>query len=96
VTRSELALQLRVSLLEVIAPDRRCANCKRFHELEDLEIDHPEGRTWCGRSLNFLDRIRKQWREHMSGVRLQAACRGCNASDGARFRGRRRYAVAYR
>lgn len=95
-TRSELALQLRISLLEVLAPDRRCAHCQRFLALEDAEIDHPRGRTWCGRRLNFLDRIRKQWREWRAGVELQAACRSCNASDGARLRGRRRYEVAYR
>lgn len=95
-TRSELALQLRMQLLETIAPDRRCAHCGRFLALEDAEIDHARGRTWCGRRLNFLDRIHRQWREFWSGVELQAACRSCNASDGARLRGKRRYAVAYR
>jgi 5-methylcytosine-specific restriction endonuclease McrA len=96
VNRSELAIALRIALLSVIAPDRRCAHCGRFLALEDAEIDHVRGRTWCGRRLNFLDRIRKQWREYLDGVELQAACRGCNASDGSRLRGRRRYAVAYR
>ncbi len=95
-TRSDLAFQLRISLLEVLAPDGRCAHCQRFAALEELEIDHPDGRTWCGRSLNFLDRIRRQWREWSNGLKLQAACRGCNAADGVRFRGQRRYAVAYR
>lgn len=95
-TRSNLALQLRMQLLALLAPDRRCAHCKRFIALEHAEIDHPRGRTWCGRRLNFLDRIRRQWREAMDGVALQAACRSCNARDGARLRGRRRYRVAYR
>lgn len=95
-TRSELALQLRVQLLSQLAPDRRCAHCKRFIALEYAEIDHPAGRTWCGRRLNFLDRIRRQWQEWRSGVELWAACRRCNARDGARLRGRRRYQVAYR
>ncbi len=45
-TRSELALQLRISLLELLAPDRRCARCQRFCALEDLEIDHAHGRDW--------------------------------------------------
>lgn len=95
-TRSELALALRIALLSVLAPDRRCALCGRFHALEDLEIDHARGRVWCGRRLNFLDRIRRQWREFLDGVELRAACRSCNARDGARLRGRRRYEVAYR
>ncbi len=95
-TRSELALQLRISLLEVIAPAPCCAACRRPVPHEELEIDHPDGRTWCGRRLNFLDRIRRQWREYFDGVPLRALCRICNASDGARFRGQRRYVVAYR
>lgn len=91
--RSEYALQLRVSLLEVLAPSGQCAGCRALHPLELLEIDHPEGRTWYGRALNFLDRIRRQWREYDRGVALQALCRRCNASDGTRrWRGRARYA----
>lgn len=92
-SRSEYAHQLRISLLEAIAPDARCAICGRRHELEDLEVDHADGRTWYGRALNFLDRIRRQWREYDRGVPLRAACRRCNASSGTvRFRGRPRYA----
>jgi hypothetical protein len=90
--RSEHGLQLRVSLLEVLAPDGRCAECGAAHEIEQLEVDHADGRTWYGRGLNFLDRIRRQWRELDAGVRLRALCRSCNASQGTRrFRGRARY-----
>lgn len=95
-TRSELALQLRISLLEAIAPEAQCARCRRPTPHEDLEVDHVDGRTWCGRRLNFLDRIRRQWVEYVDGVKLRALCRACNASDGQRLRGQRRYAVAYR
>ena len=91
-SRSEHALQLRISLLEVIAPASRCASCGAAHDVEDLEIDHPNGRTWACRALNFLDRIRRQWRELDAGVALRALCRRCNAIDGnRRFRGRPRY-----
>lgn len=95
-TRSDLAFQLRVQLLALLSPDERCAECRVRTPVESLEVDHPRGRTWCGRRLNFLDRIRKQWREYWRGVELRALCRSCNASDGARLRGRRRYEVAYR
>lgn len=95
-TRSDLAFQLRVQLLSVLAPDERCAECRAATSVELLEVDHPRGRTWCGRRLNFLDRIRRQWREHWRGVELRALCRTCNAKDGARLRGRRRYQMAYR
>lgn len=90
-SRSEYGLQLRVSLLEALAPDSRCACCGAVYQLEDLEVDHVDGRTWRGRALNFLDRIRRQWREFDRGVRLRALCRRCNASDGARRTGKARY-----
>lgn len=70
--RAEYGLQLRVSLLEVLAPDCRCGGCGAEHQLEELEVDHPDGRTWCGRALDFLDRIRRQWRELDRGIRLRA------------------------
>ncbi len=95
-TRSELALQLRIQLLSLLAPGESCAACRAQVPVELLEVDHPTGRTWCGRRLNFLDRIRRQWSEFERGVKLRALCRSCNASDGARLRGRRRYDVAYR
>lgn len=95
-TRSELALQLRIQLLSLLAPDERCAECRHPVPVEALEVDHPRGRTWCGRRLNFLDRIRRQWHEYWSGVELRAVCRRCNAIAGNELRGNRRYAVAYR
>lgn len=96
-TRSELALQLRIQLLSLLAPRERCALCRRPVPLEELEIDHRDGRTWDGRRLNFLSRIRKQWREYWAGVRLRAACKSCNSADGnRRWHGRARYGVKYR
>lgn len=90
--RAEYGLQLRVGLLEVLAPDSKCSRCDRELELEQLEIDHRDGRDWYGRDLNFLDRIRRQWREFDRGVPLRALCRSCNASEGTiRFRGKARY-----
>lgn len=65
-----------------------CRGCDQVCDLEDLEIDHPKGRTWYGRKLNCLDRIRRQWREYDRGVCLRALCRGCNAADGANRRPR--------
>jgi len=91
--RSELQLQLRIALVELLAPDQRCAACRRAFELEELEVDHVDGRTWYGRAWNALGRIRRQWREYDAGVRMRALCKPCNSSDGTRrFRGRPRYA----
>lgn len=84
VDRSEHALQLRVSLVEALAPDGRCGECDRVLDHEDLEVDHADGRTWYGRALNFLDRIRRQWREFDTGVPLRALCKRCNVADGNR------------
>jgi len=96
VSRSEYAHQLRIGLLEALntgKPDVCCDKCGEVFELEDLEVDHPDGRTWYGRNLNFLDRVRRQWRECDAGIALRKLCRKCNASDDTlRFRGRARYA----
>ena len=92
--RSEYGFQLRVSLVEALAPDGRCAGagCGKRFPLEELEVDHARGRTWYGRALNFLDRIRRQWREFDEGIELRALCKSCNSSDGSRrFRGRPRW-----
>jgi hypothetical protein len=89
--RDEHALQLRVSLIEALSPDGRCAGCGAEHEPEELEVDHADGRTWYGRALNFLDRIRREWHEFDGGIALRALCRTCNASDGRRFRGNPRW-----
>lgn len=65
--------------------------------VEDMEIDHVDGRTWDGRRLNFLDRIRRQWREYRDGVRLAGVCKSCNVIDGnKRWHGKARYGVQYR
>jgi hypothetical protein len=96
-TRSELALAYRIPLVSLLAPDRRCALCGKFQAVEALEVDHADGRTWDGRRLNFLDRIRRQWREFVRGVALRAACKSCNSADGnRRWHGRSRYGVKYR
>jgi hypothetical protein len=91
-TRAEHGLQLRIQLLALLAPASCCAACRSATELEDLEVDHLDGRTWSWHSLNALDRIRREWRELAAGVRLRALCRRCNGSDGVRFRGKPRYA----
>ena len=90
--RGEAAFQLRVSLLELLSPFGRCDECGIRFALEELEVDHADGRTWYGRSLNFLDRIRRQWREHDAGVALRALCKSCNSADGnRRWHGRPRW-----
>lgn len=90
-SRSEHAFQLRIQMLMILAPESRCAGCGEQHDLETLEIDHRDGRTWDWSAINFLDRIRRIWREYDTGVRLRALCRQCNAADAARWRGRARY-----
>lgn len=90
--RAELALQLRVSLLELIAPDGVCARCRSPFELEELEVDHAEGCTYNKRRLSAWGRAARYWTEYDSGTPLRALCKSCNSSDGQRFRGRRRYA----
>ena len=56
-TRSEYALQLRVSLVEALSPDGRCASCGARFELEELEVDHANGRL-RGFSKGMRQRIK--------------------------------------
>lgn len=46
--RSEYGFQLRVSLVEALSPEGRCASCRARFELEELEVDHAEGRARYG------------------------------------------------
>ena len=75
-------------LLLLLAPDGRCACCRKRRP---LEIDHADGTTWCQRRLNFRNRVDRFVREYRAGVRLRALCRECNGRDGAE-RGRRKAA----
>ena len=79
-----LASELRVALLRVLAPESKCAECGAIVDLEALEIDHRDGRSWSARLLSRLDRARRYWTEFLDGVRLRALCRSCNAIDGNR------------
>lgn len=85
--RQDLADRLRVSLLCVLAPEWRCAKCGKVHAVDELEVDHIDGRNWSGRAISRLQRAKRYWSEFLAGVRLRALCRSCNAVDG----GGRRY-----
>jgi hypothetical protein len=74
-------------LLLLLAPDGRCACCRRKRP---LEVDHVDGVTWRQRRLNFRNRVDRFVREFQAGVRLRALCRECNGRDGAQRE--RRYA----
>lgn len=76
-------------LLLILAPDGRCAVCKRKRP---LEVDHVDGCTWSRRSLNRWARVNRYVREFRSGVRLRALCRSCNGSDGAKKQAQRKLA----
>jgi hypothetical protein len=90
--RAELAHQLRISLLEVIAPTSQCSCCFTRVDIEDLEIDHIDGCTWRKRAVSAWRRAELYWEEYDRGVRLRPLCKSCNSSDGNRLRGRARYA----
>lgn len=83
------AARLR-GLLLILAPDGRCAKCKKK---KPLEVDHVDGCAWSARRRN-----RNRWtkvsillREYRENVPLRALCRSCNGRDGAkRFQGKQR------
>ncbi len=63
----------------------RCANCGAE---DDLEFDHPNGRSWDLRVVSRWTRIIRYRREAREG-NLRLLCKPCNGSDGARARWRR-------
>lgn len=75
--RTEYAYQLRISLLEVIAPHRLCAGCGAQRELEDLEVSYRDGSPWRAGALSAWGRAERYWADLDVGVRLQALCRSC-------------------
>jgi len=50
--RSEYGNQLRVSLVEALAPDGQCASCREWFPLEELEVDHADGHGWYPKFTN--------------------------------------------
>lgn len=74
------------------APHGYCMQCCVRMELEDLELDHHDGRTWRWHSLSAYGRAVRAWHEFDRGVRFRALCKPCNSSHGTRtFRGRPRF-----
>jgi 5-methylcytosine-specific restriction endonuclease McrA len=80
--RVNVADELRLALLRILAPDGRCAECGRRFGVKRLEIDHVHGRTWSARALSRPQRVLRYWTEYLARVRLRALCRSCNAIDG--------------
>jgi hypothetical protein len=90
--RAEVALQLRISLLELLAPEGRCACCGKVFAIEQLTVGHVDGCTYDRYALAAWSRAARYWAEYDAGVRLQAECGSCNSRDGAtRWQGRPRY-----
>jgi hypothetical protein len=69
-----------------------CAGCGDKFAHAELTVDHVDGCTWNKTRLNRWSRVARYWREYEIGIRLRALCGSCNSSQGAQFRGRRRYA----
>lgn len=63
-------------LLLILAPDGRCALCRRKRP---LEVDHVDGAGWSRSAFNRWARVNRYIREFKEDVRLRALCRECNA-----------------
>ncbi len=68
-------------LIDKLAPSGKCGHCG---EVKPLEVQHMNGRDWQPRDLSHAQRAAKYWDEYERGVKLEAWCRTCNASDGAK------------
>jgi hypothetical protein len=77
------AINRRVALILVLAPDLRCAKCdEQKEDPRELTVDHVDGRDWNIESLGQSRRAARYWREYKAGVRLRALCGLCNSTDG--------------
>jgi hypothetical protein len=93
-TRKRLgyAIRRREALVEVLAPDLRCAECgTRCFHASQLYIDHVDGRTWEASSLSPQMRAARMWREYNAGIPLRALCTSCSGRDGRKWMGRPRW-----
>lgn len=83
------AVKRRHDLIRTLSPELRCAICHEVHPLEQLDLDHVDGRTWKVESMSSSTRAARYWREFRAGVRLRVLCHVCGAVEG----GGRRYDV---
>ena len=83
VGRGREAVALRQML--IIRLGARCGGCGVVDG--QLDVDHVLGRGWDrpAREYDSYSRVRRYWREFLSGVALRVLCRTCNGRDGARF-----------
>ena len=56
--------------------------CRECGTTENLELDHPNGKTWEAAKLSPQMRI-KRYEEDYENGQLDLLCRSCNARDGA-------------
>jgi hypothetical protein len=88
--RWQYGAERRVALLRVLAgvlPSANrasCAECGAEYRVEDLVVDHVDGRVWDLKALGSWNRAARYWREFRAGVRLRALCISCSCRDGAR------------
>lgn len=82
--RTDAADRHRQQVLNQLAPDGTCAACGNFFGTGALEVDHINGRDWDPNAMSLQQRGLKYLDEYNSGVSMQALCRSCNASDGAK------------
>lgn len=80
--RTFYASRRRADLVRVLSPECRCAKCGQVFDVEDLLIDHINGRTWIVESCSLSVRVARYWREHEAGVPMRALCRRCSGQDG--------------
>jgi 5-methylcytosine-specific restriction endonuclease McrA len=67
------AAKRRAELIEALGG--KCVQCG---SVEDLQIDHINGRDWAVERVEWSWRISIYWAEYRAGVKLQCLCGDCN------------------
>lgn len=84
------AVKRRHDLVRLLSPELRCALCGEVHRIDELDIDHVNGRLWLVEKLSSSARAARYWKEYREGVKLRVVCHTCGGRDG----GHRRYDTA--
>ena len=85
-TRAARAVSTRASrekLLRLLGD--RCADCGLRYtggDLSRFHVDHPDGRDYEVSKIGSHNRVRRYWKEWLSGIRLRALCDDCNGWHG--------------
>jgi hypothetical protein len=75
-TKSRIAIRYQFLVIKL------GGKCRKCQAVENLELDHPEGKDWEARKLSPQMRM-KRYEQDFENGKLSLLCVNCNRKDGA-------------